>query len=168
MVESGRQTLLKSEKRIMTTRDKVFYFWGVMDVIGIAWYIMGPIASLENMWASAAGNLAVVIFFFASAGPLAGLFYLAYLITPFTFFISAWLFFKRSGAAIKFALVQEVLRFLTFRCSVALFPLLAGKLGVAGGWMNISLLILSEALKIGSLIYVAKKHPIKRDESESK
>lgn len=54
----------------MTTRDKVFYFWGVMDVIGIAWYIMGPLSSLENMWASAAGNLAVVILFFASAGPL--------------------------------------------------------------------------------------------------
>nr|WP_147282695.1 hypothetical protein [Pseudescherichia vulneris] len=97
-----------------------------MDAIGIAWYIMGPISSLENMWASAAGNLAVVILFFCLCRfPWRGCFiWLIFITAIYVFSFSAWLFLQeKRGRHPNFALVQEVLRFLTFRCSNCALPL---------------------------------------------
>lgn len=72
-------------------------------------------------------------------------------------FISAWLFFKRKDVAIKFALAQEVFRLISFRCSVSFFPLLVSVFGITSVWVNLGLFVISELLKIYSLVYLMGK-----------
>lgn len=153
----------------MNLKNKVWYFWGIMDVIGIVFYSIGALQLMGTLWDSAAGNPAVIIFMMVANGIngiLSAIFYLIYILTPLTLFFSAWLFFKKSRYAVRFAMVQEVLRFLTLRCSVTLFPVVVGGLGMTGATVNISMIVLSEILKIGSLIYVLKKQPATKNMPE--
>lgn len=66
-------------------------------------------------------------------------------------------FFTTHRYAVRFALAQEVLRLLTLSCSVTLFPMIIVGLGMSVISLNITLFILSEIVKIGSLIFVIKK-----------
>lgn len=85
------------------------------------------------------------------------LFFIFDLLLLLSLFASVWLFFKRKNVAIKFALIQEVFRLISFRCSVSLFPLLISVFGISNVWVNLGLFVISEFLKIYSLIYVMGK-----------
>ncbi|GGD20044.1 hypothetical protein ACP26F_13120 [Franconibacter pulveris 1160] len=149
-----------SEYALMIAKEKVFYFWGAMDLIGIVFYSIDALRLLVKLWESSAGNPAVIIFMMIANGIngiLTGVFYFVYILTPLTLFVSAWLFFKKSRYAVRFAMAQEVFRVLTLQCSVTLFPVVVGASGMTGATVNISKLLLSEILKVGSLIYVRKK-----------
>jgi len=75
----------------------------------------------------------------------------------FLLFVSAWLFYKKSPYAVRFSFAQELFRLISFRCSIAFFPLVLGLFGVASAWVGLLLFCLSEAVKIGSLVYILKK-----------
>lgn len=144
----------------MTVKEKVFFFWGAMDVIGIIFYSIDAFKLMGALWASSGGNPAVIIFMMIANGIngiLTGVFYLIYLLTPLTLVLSAWLFFKKSRYAIRFAMAQEIVRIISLRYSVTLFPLAATGLGMKGATVTLSMLVLSEIIKTGSLVYVIKK-----------
>lgn len=143
----------------MTAKNKIFYFWGVMDVIGIVFYSIGPYHLLESWWVSTGGNPGVIIFMLIAGGVngiVTGAFYLVYLLMPVSLLFSAWFFFAKHRYAVGFALIQEVLRVIIFSCSVTLFPMAIAGLELSVISINIALFILSEILKIGSLIYIIK------------
>ena len=85
------------------------------------------------------------------------LFFIFDLLLLLSLFISAWLFFKRKDVAIKFALAQEVFRLISFRCSVSFFPLLVSVFGISSVWVNLGLFVISELLKVYSLVYLMGK-----------
>ena len=139
----------------MTVKDKVFFFWGGMDTLAIILYCLNSVQkgrmpvisdalSFIDLW-SAHSTLvpgALVLLLFAlDLGLL------------LSFILSAIFFFKRQRCAVKFALFQEVFRLISFRCSVAFFPLLADVTGISNVWVNLVLFMISETLKLYSLIY---------------
>lgn len=171
MVGNGHQTLLKIEKGIMTTKEKVFYFWGVMDVICIYYYIIKPFSSVWDLVSSAGGGLFLALYFMIDGKGWMALYVLIFIFTPVSLFFSAWFFFKKRDHAIRFALTQEVFRFITARCSIPFFLWLLVKVDVPDGYLGLSMSLVmvmlpAEILKIGSLLYVAKKYPVKRDAGE--
>ena len=144
----------------ITAKNKIFYFWGIMDVIGIVFYSIGPYHLLQSWWDSTGGNFGVIIFMLIAGGVnglLAGLFYLVYLLWPVSLCFSAWFFFTSHRYVVRFALAQEVLRLLTMSCSVTLFPMIIVGLGMSVISLNITLFVFSEIMKIGSLIFVMKR-----------
>ncbi|MEG6215077.1 hypothetical protein UXO42_07945 [Enterobacter quasihormaechei] len=139
----------------MNLKSKLWYFWGAMDVLAIMLYCM---SSLRN------GKIPFVtdiLTFSGSFGAvsdagysvLVTLFFVFDLLLLLSFFVSAWFFFKRKKCAIKFALIQEVFRLISFRCSVSLFPLLVSVFGISNVWINLVLFITSELLKFSSLVF---------------
>jgi len=90
------------------------------------------------------------------------LFFILDLLLLLLLFASAWFFFKRKTYAIKFAIIQEVLRLISFRCSVTLFPLLVTVFGISSIWLNLGLFILSECLKLYSMLYVMSNRQTER------
>lgn len=146
----------------MVSKEKVFYFWGVMDIIGIVFYSMGPLRLLESWWDATGGNLGMIVFMVIAGGVngiLTGIFYLAYFLLPISMFFSAWFFFTNHRYAVRFALSQEALRVLTVSCSVTLFPVVIVGTGLSILPLNIVLFVFSELLKIGTLIFIIKKQP---------
>ena len=145
----------------ITAKNKIFYFWGVMDVIGIVFYLIGPYHLLQSWWDSTGGNFGVIIFMLI-AGGVNGL-----LTWPVSLCFSAWFFFTTHRYAVRFALAQEVLRLLTMSCSVTLFPMIIVGLGISVIPLNITLFVFSEIVKIGSLIFVMKKYSAANIKSDS-
>lgn len=89
----------------MTAKNKIFYFWGVMDVIGIVFYSIGPYHLLESWWVSTGGNPGVIIFMLIAGGVngiVTGAFYLVYLLMPVSLLFSAWFFFHETSICGRF------------------------------------------------------------------
>lgn len=79
----------------INAKNKILYFWGIMDVIGIVFYFVGPYHLLQSWWDSTGGNFGVIIFMLIAGvvnGLLTGLFYLVYLLWPVSLLFSAWFF----------------------------------------------------------------------------
>ncbi|WP_263069857.1 hypothetical protein [Enterobacter huaxiensis] len=155
----------------MTAKEKVFYFWGVMDAVGAVYYSYGSWEFLGGSWVLATVNLGMIFYLAMFGGVdemLKGTYYLIYTLTPLTLILSSWFFFKKKYYAVEFAMVQEIFRIIALRCSLPLLPMIVSGLGWSGLTINISILVFSEILKIGSLIYVIKKQPATNITSESK
>ena len=150
---------LESEKRIMNLKSKLWYFWGSMDVLALLLY------SVNSLRQDRIPLISDLIAFTGTSDVVSGggynfivtLFFIFDLLLLLSLFISAWLFFKRKDVAIKFALAQEVFRLISFRCSVSFFPLLVSVFGITSVWVNLGLFVISELLKIYSLVYLMGK-----------
>ncbi|MHC9003208.1 hypothetical protein [Enterobacter adelaidei] len=143
-------------KKIMNLKSKLWYFWGCMDVLAVLLYCINAFRQDRIPFISdvmAFSDLTNDV----SGGGLVTLFFILDLMLLLSLFASAWFFFKRKTYAIKFALIQEVFRLISFRCSVSLFPMLVSMFGVSNVWLNLGLFVLSELLKIYSLVFVMKK-----------
>lgn len=139
----------------MNLKSKLWYFWGCMDVLAVLLYCINAFRQDRIPFISdvmAFSDLTNDV----SGGGLVTLFFILDLMLLLSLFASAWFFFKRKTYAIKFALIQEVFRLISFRCSVSLFPMLVGVFGVSNVWLNLGLFVLSELLKIYSLVFVMK------------
>lgn len=149
----------ESEKRIMNLKSKLWYFWGSMDVLALLLY------SVNSLRQDRIPLISDLIAFTGTSDVVSGggynfivtLFFIFDLLLLLSLFISAWLFFKRKDVAIKFALAQEVFRLISFRCSVSFFPLLVSVFGITSVWVNLGLFVISELLKIYSLVYLMGK-----------
>lgn len=140
----------------MNLKSKLWYFWGCMDILAVLLYCINAFRQDRIPFISdvmAFSDLTNDV----SGGGLVTLFFILDLMLLLSLFASAWFFFKRKTYAIKFALIQEVFRLISFRCSVSLFPMLVSMFGVSNVWLNLGLFVLSELLKIYSLVFVMKK-----------
>lgn len=145
----------------MKLKTKVFYFWGSMDVLAILIYCthvlwQGGIPFITDIssFNHISGNGTVTGSGIYST--IVTLFFVLNVILFVSLFISAWLFFTRNRYAVRFAFIQEVLRFTSFQCSISVFPLMAGLSEPGNLFLNIYLFVVSEVVKIASLIYVIK------------
>jgi len=143
----------------MNLKSKLWYFWGSMDVLALLLY------SVNSLRQDRIPLISDLIAFTGTSDVVSGggyyfivtLFFIFDLLLLLSLFISAWLFFKKKDVAIKFALIQEVFRLISFRCSVSFFPLLVSVFGITSVWVNLGLFVISELLKIYSLVYLMGK-----------
>ncbi|MEP8671216.1 hypothetical protein ABKV27_03835 [Enterobacter hormaechei] len=143
----------------MNLKSKLWYFWGSMDVLALLLY------SVNSLRQDRIPFISDLIAFTGTSDVVSGggyyfivtLFFIFDLLLLLSLFISAWLFFKKKDVAIKFALIQEVFRLISFRCSVSLFPLLVSVFGISSVWVNLGLFVISELLKVYSLVYLMGK-----------
>ena len=143
----------------MNLKSKLWYFWGSMDVLALLLY------SVNSLRQDRIPLISDLIAFTGTSDVVSGggynfivtLFFIFDLLLLLSLFISAWLFFKRKDVAIKFALAQEVFRLISFRCSVSFFPLLVSVFGITSVCVNLGLFVISELLKIYSLVYLMGK-----------
>lgn len=143
----------------MNLKSKLWYFWGSMDVLALLLY------SVNSLRQDRIPFISDLIAFTGTSDVVSGggyyfivtLFFIFDLLLLLSLFISAWLFFKKKDVAIKFALIQEVFRLISFRCSVSFFPLLASVFGISSVWVNLGLFVISELLKVYSLVYLMGK-----------
>ncbi|VTP16136.1 hypothetical protein PUATCC27989T_04065 [Phytobacter ursingii] len=144
----------------MSYKDKIFTFWGTMDLLAIGSYLFYslkmahvPIWSdiqlfytqLTLMEVRGADRIFLQFLFFIHSGLLLSLCFSAY----------AFLVKKK----IRFLLIglQEMMRILSLTCSVALFPLLLQVMRIEDAFVALILFVISETLKIGSLLWLRKR-----------
>ena len=143
----------------MNLKSKLWYFWGSMDVLALLLY------SVNSLRQDRIPFISDLIAFTGTSDVVSGggyyfivtLFFIFDLLLLLSLFISAWLFFKKKDVEIKFALIQEVFRLISFRCSVSFFPLLVSVFGISSVWVNLGLFVISELLKVYSLVYLMGK-----------
>ena len=143
----------------MNLKSKLWYFWGSMDVLALLLY------SVNSLRQDRIPFISDLIAFTGTSDVVSGggyyfivtLFFIFDLLLLLSLFISAWLFFKKKDVAIKFALIQEVFRLISFRCLVSFFPLLVSVFGISSVWVNLGLFVISELLKVYSLVYLMGK-----------
>ncbi|HII4350118.1 TPA: hypothetical protein ACY4O8_001022 [Enterobacter cloacae] len=143
----------------MNLKSKLWYFWGCMDVLALLLY------SVNSLRQDRIPFISDLITFTATSDVVSGggykfivtLFFIFDFLLLLSLFVSAWIFFKRKDVAIKFALAQEFFRLISFRCSVSFFPLLISVLGISSVWVNLGLFVISELLKVYSLVYLMGK-----------
>ncbi|MCW4782083.1 hypothetical protein [Enterobacter chuandaensis] len=146
----------------MNLKSKLWYFWGCMDVLALLLYCVNSLRQDRIPFVSD------IIAFTGTSDIVSGggynfivtLFFICDLLLLLSLFGSAWLFFKRKSVAIKFALVQEIFRLISFRCSVSIFPLLISVFGISSAWVILGLFVISELLKVYSLVYLMGKREI--------
>ncbi|WLI75365.1 hypothetical protein Q5705_12225 [Kosakonia sp. H02] len=142
--------------KIMNLRNKLFVFWGLMDVLALAGYVFFSLqnggvpfySDISNFYthypqlgvSGFAGGLIQIMFFINIA-----------LIVSLIF--SAWSFIAKKKINTAFFIVQEIARLFSLKCSVALIPLMMHFTGFSSAWGAIVLFILSEALKIASVVW---------------
>ncbi len=145
----------------MSNKDKIFTFWGLMDVLAIASYLffsvrMGNVpfwSDIQHFYA----NLAFMEVKGAISMLMEGLFFLN-LILLVTLFFSAWAFLKKREISFLFISLQEVMRVFSLSCSVAIFPIILRVMYVEEALVGFILFVVSETLKIGSLLWLRKQN----------
>lgn len=137
----------------MRARDKVFLFWGSMDALAVVLYCAQSVRHDRIPFIADMLSFSTAVNTFTAGGYNALLILFFYLdfVLLLSFFASAWCFITRRPFASKLALCQEVLRLVSFRCSVALFPLFLAIAGESSIWLSSILFSVSECLKVYSL-----------------
>ena len=137
----------------MRARDKVFIFWGSMDALAVVLYCAQSVRHDRIPFIADMLSFITTVNTFSAGGynALLILFFCRDFVLLLSFFASAWCFITRRPFASKLALCQEVLRLVSFRCSVALFPLFLAIAGESSVWLSGILFSVSECLKIYSL-----------------
>jgi hypothetical protein len=137
----------------MRARDKVFLFWGSMDALAVVLYCAQSVRHDRIPFIADMLSFSTAVDTFSAGGynALLILFFCLDFVLLLSFFASAWCFITRRPFASKLALCQEVLRLVSFRCSVALFPLFLAIAGESSVWLSSILFSVSECLKIYSL-----------------
>jgi hypothetical protein len=137
----------------MRARDKVFIFWGSMDALAVVLYCAQSVRHDRIPFIADMLSFSTAVNTFSAGGynALLILFFCLDFVLLLSFFASAWCFITQRPFASKLAPCQEVLRLVSFRCSVALFPLFLAIAGESSVWLSSILFSVSECLKIYSL-----------------
>jgi len=136
----------------MNVKKRLFIFWGTMDALALALYCAQSVRHGRMPFVSDISSFGSTVNGLSGDGySVLLLFFILDLLLLVSLFASAWCFLTGKHFASKLALCQEVLRPISFRCSVILFPLLLNLVGVSNVWLNSILFIFSEFLKIYSL-----------------
>ncbi|XTZ38190.1 hypothetical protein ACQYRI_20055 [Salmonella enterica] len=149
--------------KIMNLRNKIFIFWGVMDVLALASYLFFSLQSgnvpfysdIKGFYSTLAQLEAQGL-----AGVLYQILFFIHIALIISLAISAWSFLVKKNINTIFFIAQEIARFFSLTCSIALIPLLMNITGFSAAWGAIGLFFISEALKIGSVVWAKRNgHP---------
>ncbi|KFC01029.1 putative membrane protein [Trabulsiella guamensis ATCC 49490] len=144
----------------MNFKNKQFLFWGIMDALAFLSYCFFSLTRHRIPFISDIREVIATIDIVIggdSAGTLLIGYFICELLMLVSLLVSAYLFLRKKTAAITFAFVQEILRFITMKCSIAIFPIVLTVTGFSVLAINVGLFLLSEMIKIGSLMYCRKK-----------
>lgn len=143
----------------MNLRNKIFIFWGVMDVLALIGYLFFSIQSGNvpfysdiSAFYSNYGRLGVS----GVSGGLIQLMFFINIALIVSLLFSAWSFLARKNINMIFFVVQEIARVFSLKCSVALIPMMLHLTGYRSALVAIVLFVLSEALKIGSVVWAKR------------
>jgi len=143
----------------MNLRNKIFIFWGVMDVLALIGYLFFSIQSGNvpfysdiSAFYSNYGRLGVS----GMTGGLIQLMFFINIVLIVSLLFSAWSFLEKKNINMIFFVVQEIARVFSLKCSVALIPMMLHLTGARSALVAIVLFVLSEALKIGSVVWAKR------------
>ncbi|XCW75776.1 hypothetical protein ABZS17G119_03900 [Kosakonia cowanii] len=143
----------------MNLRNKIFIFWGVMDVLALLGYLFFsmqsgnvPFYSDISAFYSNYGRLGVS----GVTGGLMQLMFFINIVLIVSLIFSAWSFLSKKNINMIFFVVQEIARVFSLKCSVALIPMMLHLTGFRSALVAIVLFVLSEALKIGSVVWAKR------------
>ena len=143
----------------MNLRNKIFIFWGVMDVLALLGYLFFsmqsgnvPFYSDISAFYSNYGRLGVS----GVTGGLMQLMFFINIVLIVSLIFSAWSFLSKKNINMIFFVVQEIARVFSLKCSVALIPMMMHLTGFRSALVAIVLFVLSEALKIGSVVWAKR------------
>lgn len=143
----------------MNLRNKIFIFWGVMDVLALLGYLFFsmqsgnvPFYSDISAFYSNYGRLGVS----GVTGGLMQLMFFINIVLIVSLIFSAWSFLTKKNINMIFFVVQEIARVFSLKCSVALIPMMMHLTGFRSALVAIVLFVLSEALKIGSVVWAKR------------
>jgi len=143
----------------MNLRNKIFIFWGVMDVLALLGYLFFsmqsgnvPFYSDISAFYSNYGRLGVS----GVTGALMQLMFFINIVLIVSLIFSAWSFLSKKNINMIFFVVQEIARVFSLKCSVALIPMMLHLTGFRSALVAIVLFVLSEALKIGSVVWAKR------------
>lgn len=146
--------------KIMNLRSKILRFWGIMDVMSlISYFIFSIINNRIPIYSDIKGIISTIDSFGFEG---AGLFWISILVICDIFilvslFFSANLFLRGTSAPLLFISLQEILRFITLKCSLVFIPLILHLTTSSLVWLNVSLFIFSEAFKVCTLMWCWKQ-----------
>ncbi|MDD7998526.1 hypothetical protein FEI17_25290 [Kosakonia radicincitans] len=145
--------------KIMSLKNKIYLFWGIMDVLALAGYLFFSIqggsipfySDIHGFYSNYAqlgvsgltGGLIQLLFFINIA-----------LIVSLAF--SGWWMIAKKDINNIFLIVQEIGRVFSLKCSIALIPLIMHFSDVRSPWIAILLFVLSEVVKIGSIMWIKR------------
>jgi uncharacterized membrane protein YtjA (UPF0391 family) len=145
--------------KIMNLRNKIFIFWGVMDVLALLGYLFFSIQSGNvpfysdiSAFYSNYGHLGIS----GVTGGLMQLMFFINIVLIVSLIFSAWSFLAKKNINMIFLVVQEIARVFSLKCSVALIPMMMHLTGFRSALVAIVLFVLSEALKIGSVVWAKR------------
>ena len=145
--------------KIMNLRNKIFIFWGVMDVLALLGYLFYSLQSGNVPFYSDIRAFYSNYAHLDVSGGTGGLIQLIFFINTalvFSLLFSAWSFLAKKNINMVFLVAQEIARVCSLKCSVALIPMMLHLTGLRSALVAIVLFVLSEALKIGSVVWAKR------------
>lgn len=143
----------------MNLRNKIFIFWGVMDVLALIGYLFFSIQSGNVPFYS---DISMFYSYYKSldvngvTGGFVQLMFFINIALIVSLLFSAWSFLAKKNIDMIFFVVQEIARVFSLKCSVALIPMMLHLTGYRSALVAIVLFVLSEALKIGSVVWAKR------------
>lgn len=143
----------------MSLKNKIYLFWGIMDVLALAGYLFFSVQSgsipfysdIHGFYTNYA-QLGVSGF----AGGLIQLLFFINIALIVSLAFSGWWMIVKKDINNIFFIVQEIGRVFSLKCSIALIPLIMHFTDIRSPWSAILLFVLSEVIKIGSIMWIKR------------
>lgn len=144
----------------MSLKNKIFIFWGIMDVLALVSYVVFsvqggniPFYSDIKSFYNTYPQLGVS----GATGGLIQFLFLVNIVLIVSLVFSAWTMLAKKNINSIFFIVQEIARLFSLKCSLTLIPLFLHFSGFSVAWVAIVLFLLSEAVKIASISWAKRK-----------
>lgn len=154
----------------MSLKNKIYLFWGIMDVLALAGYLFFslqggnvPFYSDIHGFYTNYGQLGVNGL---TGGVIQLLFFINIALVISLAFSGWWMIVKKDINNIFF-IVQEIGRVFSLKCSIALIPLIMHFSAVRSPWIAILLFVLSEAIKISSIMWIKRNDELQATDAAS-
>lgn len=144
----------------MSLKNKIFVFWGIMDVLALVSYLVFSLQGGNIPFYSDIKGFYNTYPQLGVSGLMGGVLQLLFLINIaliVSLVFSAWSMLARKNINNVFFIVQEIARLLSLKCSLTLIPLALHFTGFSVAWVAIVLFLISEALKIASISFAKRQ-----------
>lgn len=145
----------------MSLKNKVLVFWGIMDGLALVSYFFFSLQSGNVPFYSDVSAFYTNYSQLGVSGLMGGIIQVMFFINIaliVSLFFSCWSLIVKKDIHNIFFIVQEIARLLSLKCSLALIPLFMHVTGVSAAWGAFLLFFVSEALKIGSVVWAKRNH----------
>lgn len=146
--------------KIMNLKNKVFIFWGCMDVLAIVMYCFfsfykGNIplySDVRNFY-----NVFISLEVSGWTGFFILIMFTLHLIMQLSLFYSAYALLKKNNLSVWFLCCQEILRAFSLTCSLAFIPFILHFIHGYPSHLGASLFIFSEICKVGTFWWCKRR-----------